>query len=51
MKVRYIAIDEAFPHNLNSFDNVPVNHSKGPLTNISVASASLTYYTNTINFT
>lgn len=51
LKVRYIAIDAAFPHKLNSFDNVPVNYSNGPLVNITVKSLSLTYYTNTINFT
>lgn len=51
MKVRYIAIDRAFPHKLNSFDNVPINYLNGALTNITVNSSSLTYYSNTINFT
>lgn len=49
--MRYIAIDKAFPHHLNSFDNVPVNYSAGPLVNITVSSTSLTYYANTINYT
>lgn len=51
MKVRYIAIDAAFPHKLNSFDNVPINYLNGPITNISVQTPVLTFYTNTINFT
>lgn len=51
MKIHYIAIDKAFPHKLNSFDNVPLNYSKGPLVNITVMTTATTYYTNTINFT
>ena len=51
LTVRYIAIDDAFPHHLNSFDNVPVNYSNGLLKNITKASSSLKYYVNTINYT
>lgn len=51
LTVRYIAIDSSFPHHLNSFDNVPVNYSRGLLTNITVASTSPKYYTNVINYT
>lgn len=29
--VPYLAIDPGFPHHLNSFDNVPLNYSSGPL--------------------
>lgn len=47
----YIAIDPTFPHHLNSFDNVPVNYSAGPIVNISNASAVLQTYTNIINYT
>ncbi len=49
--VRYIAIDRAFPHNLNSFDNVPVNYSRGVLTNITVSSKNAKTYTNVVNYT
>lgn len=53
LTVRFIAIDIFFPHNLNSYDNVPVNYSAGPLVNISVkgTTTSPSIYTNTINFT
>lgn len=53
LTVRFIAVDVLFPHNLNSFDNVPVNYSAGPLANISVkgTTSSPSIYTNTINFT
>jgi len=27
MSVPYLAIDPAFPHHLNSFDNVPLNYN------------------------
>jgi hypothetical protein len=36
---------------LNSFDNVPVNYNNGALVNITVASASVKTYSNTINYT
>jgi len=49
--VRYIVIDSAFPHHLNSFDNVPVNYGNGALRNITVSSKSETSYTNRINYT
>jgi hypothetical protein len=32
--VPYIAIDPAFPHHLNSFDNVELNYSSGPLVHL-----------------
>jgi hypothetical protein len=48
--VRYIAISKLFPHHLNSFDNVPVNYTFGPLVNISTASPTLKTFTNTINY-
>lgn len=51
LEVRYIAIDKAFPHHLNSFDNVPINYTKGALTNISTPSSTPQIYTNTINYT
>ncbi len=49
--VRYIAIDDAFPHHLNSFDNVPINYTRGPLTNISSLNNVAVWYANTINYT
>lgn len=49
--MRYIAIDKAFPHHLNTFDDVPVNYNAGPLLNITTGSTSLSYYANTINYT
>ncbi len=39
LNVPYIAIDPAFPHHMNSFDNVPVNYSNGDIVNISVSSS------------
>jgi hypothetical protein len=51
LNVPYIAIDPSFPHHLNSFDNVPVNYSKGALVNISVSSTEVQTYTNRINYT
>ena len=29
--IRYLAVDSAFPHHLNSFDNVPINYMDGPI--------------------
>jgi hypothetical protein len=49
--VRYILIDEAFPHHLNSFDNVPINYTKGALTNISTTLSAPVWYANRINYT
>jgi hypothetical protein len=53
LAVRYIAIEPSFPHQIVSFDNVPVNYSNGPLVNISAAPniPSTIYYVNTVNFT
>jgi hypothetical protein len=51
LTVRYIAIEPSFPHQIVSFDNLPVNYSNGPLVNITVSSTTITYYVNTINFT
>jgi hypothetical protein len=51
LTVRYIAIDSAFPHNLVSFDNVPINYTAGPLTVFEVASSTMQSYRNRINFT
>lgn len=51
LRVRYIVIDPTFPHHLNSFDNVPLNYSKGPLVNITTKKTFETYYTNYINYT
>lgn len=34
MAIPYIAIDVNFPHHLNSFYNIPVNYTAGPLVNI-----------------
>lgn len=51
MGIRYIAISKQFPHHLNTFDNVPVNYTKGNLTNITSAGNSIVSYTNTINYT
>jgi hypothetical protein len=51
MTVRYFAISKTFPHHLNTFDNFPINYTKGPLTNISVASTTVKFYANSINYT
>ncbi len=51
LSVRYIAISRTFPHHLNSFDNVPINYTKGPLTNISVSTTANKFYVNYINYT
>lgn len=51
MNVPYIAIDPTFPHHINSFDNVPINYTYGPLVNISTASTVVTTFKNTINYT
>lgn len=51
LTVRYIAISRSFPHHLNSFDNVPINYTKGALTNISVSNTVAKYYANFINYT
>lgn len=51
LEVRYVAIDKGFPHHLNSFDNVPINYTKGALVNISTPSSTTQTYTNTINYT
>jgi len=51
LNVPYIAIDPLFPHHLNSFDNVPVNYSAGPLVNVSARNSVPTYYSNVINYT
>jgi hypothetical protein len=31
LDVPYIAVDPSFPHHLNTFDNVALNYSSGPL--------------------
>ena len=52
MGVSYIAIDPTFPHRLNSFDGVPLNYSKGDLTNVTVKNPNTKLtYSNTINYT
>jgi len=51
LSVRYIAISRTFPHHLNSFDNVPINYTKGPLTNISVSTTANKFCVNYINYT
>lgn len=51
LEVRYLVISKSFPHLVNTFDNMPVNMSAGPLTNISSRSLTPKTYTNTINFT
>jgi hypothetical protein len=51
LAIRYITIDTSFPHQIVSFDNVPVNYSNGPLVNITVSRTIINYYANTINFT
>jgi hypothetical protein len=51
LHVQYIVIDDAFPHHLNSFDNVPINYTSGPLTNISITHNSTAWYANKINYT
>lgn len=51
LNVPYIAIDPLFPHHINSFDNVPVNYSAGPIANISVRTVGVQTYTNIINYT
>lgn len=44
LAVAYLAVDPTFPHHLNSFDNVPINYTAGPILNISVQTPVLTYY-------
>ena len=52
MGVSYIAIDPTFPHRLNCFDGVPLNYSKGDLTNVTVKNPNTKLtYSNTINYT
>lgn len=52
LNVPYIAIDPSFPHHINSFDNVPVNYSAGPIVNISNGNdGSTKIYTNLIDYT
>lgn len=51
LEVRYVVIDKAFPHHLNSFDNVPINYANGALTNITVRNGSTKSYTNIVNYT
>lgn len=51
MNIPYIAIDIDFPHHLNSFYNVPVNYTAGPLVNITQNVSYLTNYVNTVNYT
>lgn len=31
LNVAYIAIDPQFPHEMNSFDNIPINYENGAL--------------------
>jgi|JI7StandDraft_1071085.scaffolds.fasta_scaffold357013_1 hypothetical protein len=49
--VRYIGVSKAFPHHLNSFDNVPINYGAGTLTAFNTRSTPLITYTNSINYT
>lgn len=51
MAVRYVAIDKAFPHRLNSFDNIPINYGSGPIVNITIKTTNFTSYSNILNFT
>lgn len=51
LNVHYIAIAKEFPHHLNSFDNVPINHTHGPLVNVTAISTTPKYYYNSINYT
>lgn len=45
LSVRYFAVDPGFPYQLVTFDTMPVNYSKGLLTNISSTALS-SYYVN-----
>lgn len=51
LEVRYVVIDKAFPHHLNSFDNVPINYANGALTNITSRNGITQTYTNVVNYT
>jgi hypothetical protein len=51
LNVAYIAGEPTFPHHLNSFENVPINYTSGPLVNISAASTQATTFTELINYT
>ena len=51
LEVRYVGISISFPHHLNSFDNVPVNYTKGALVNISTTSSTMTTYQKIVNYT
>lgn len=51
LEVRYVAIDKAFPHHLNSFDNVPINYANGALTNLTLVNGATKTYTNFVNYT
>ena len=49
--VRYFTISRLFPHHLNSFDNVPVNYNNGALSNVTIESTVVKFYSNIINYT
>lgn len=31
LNVAYLAVEPTFPHHFNTFDNVPLNYSSGPI--------------------
>jgi hypothetical protein len=51
VRVRYVGVDKAFPHHLNTFDNVPCNYPSASFTAFSTRTTAQTTYTNTINYT
>lgn len=50
VQVRYVSISPAFPHHVNSFDDMPVNMGI-TLSNITIKSSGGQTFTNTINYT
>jgi hypothetical protein len=46
-----MAVDQSYPYNLNTFNNIEANHSTGgPLVNITTGVGTQTYI-NVINYT
>lgn len=51
MGIRYLAVDSAVPYHINAFDNLPINHTDGPLAAFNLFTPSPVTYLNTINYT
>jgi hypothetical protein len=51
LTIVYMAVDQSYPYNLNTFNNIEANYSTGgPLVNITLGVGTQTYI-NTINYT